>query len=175
MNSLFLVLALAQADPLPPEGVEPAYPDDAEIAAWGEFARFSFGGGGSSLVRYGPLVRADDGVAHFWFHNEGMITREGRVGGWTNTLECPGTRDALAALSEVVMPTPDLPLLDDERPTVVADGSAYRIKVPASYSEGGSARITLESWGYSAPGVWVQSMFATLAPCWQQMPRETSE
>ena len=174
MNSLFLLLVLMQADVETAGEQESAYPDNPELSAQGEFARAGIGTPGA-LVRFGPYLRAEDGSAHFWFHTSGAMTNRGFIRGWTNTLECPGALDVLAALAEVEMPVPVLPLLDDERPNGSMDSNAYRIKVISSYPAGESARITLESWGRSAPGIWVNSMFETLEQCWPESPPEPVE
>ena len=165
MNSLFLILALTQADAATTDQDDSYLRRPEEIAS-GE-ARRARWQGVSTIFYYGGYRRADDGVSHFWFYSPTPGYQPGGAPRWTTTLDCPGARQGLVALADLAMPEPRLPMLDDERPRVVADGGwYYRIKIPANYANGESARITLENWLSGPAGDWVDSMLETLEPCW---------
>ncbi|QLC22968.1 hypothetical protein HFP51_12695 [Parasphingopyxis sp. CP4] len=168
MIELLMLLMVQSDSAVSPENRFLTHP---EANASGDFRRGAVGVP-VEVGFYGPYRRDEQGRSQFWFSR---LARNGERR-WTTSIDCPGARQSLIALGDIADPEPRLPLMADERSHLINyDGPYYRIRMPSRYANGQHTRTTLEVWGRSQPGSWVNAMFETLDSCWTETPPEPIE
>lgn len=91
---------------------------------------------------------------------------------WADSARCPAVRVALAGLHDLRSPQVAPPGSGDEATTIVLDGTAYELRMPAAFGAD-QAAVTMSSNSDTPLARWIDGALAMLAPCWTAEPPES--